>query len=145
VVAEGHEVVHLAGDRPEAANLEHQPLKHGHARHRVARPEQPALLAQVDQDRARLEYADRPARRALGVDDRRDLVVRADLQEGRVELLALADVDDVHFVGQAHLFERDADLAAIGGVEGVQLDAHAGSFGEVTELAEAGDGFGGPA
>ena len=36
----------------------------------------------------------------------------------------LRDVDHVHPVGQAHLFERDADLAAVGGVEGVQFDGH---------------------
>ena len=51
-------------------------------------------------------------------------------EEGRIELLALADVDDVHFVGQAHLFQRHADLAAVGRVECVQLDGQAGSFAD---------------
>ena len=61
-VVERDEVMHLAGYRPEAAHLEHQPLEHRHARDRVARPEQAGLLAQVDQDRARLEHADRAGR-----------------------------------------------------------------------------------
>jgi hypothetical protein len=107
-------VVHLAGHRPEAVHLEHQPLEDRHPCHRVARHELPGFLGQVQEDGPGLEDADRFGPRALGVDDRRDLVVRAELQEGRVELLAPGDVDDLHAVGQAHLLERQADLAAIG-------------------------------
>ena len=40
-----------------------------------------------------------------------------------MELFSLTDVDDVGVVGQAHFLQRDADLAAVGGVEGIQLDA----------------------
>ena len=61
---------------------------------------------------------------AFGIDDRRDAVVRADLQEFGLELLALRDVDRFHRVGQAHLFERDADLASVRRVPGPQFDRH---------------------
>jgi hypothetical protein len=50
--------------------------------------------------------------------------VRADLQELRVELLALADVHRMDVVGQAHLLERHADLAAVRRVPGVEFDGH---------------------
>ena len=55
----------------------------------------------------------------IGKDDRRDAVVRADLEEFRLELLILADVDRMRGIGQAHFLERDGSLAAIRGRPGV--------------------------
>src|SRR6202034_2258797 len=84
------------------------------------------LLAEIKQDRAGFEDADALAAGAIGIDDRRDLVVRADRQEFRRHLLALADVHRTHLVGQAHFFERDADLAAVRRVPSVQFNRHFG-------------------
>src|SRR5690606_19607507 len=67
---------------------------------------------------------DRLAAGSVVVHDRRDLVVRADREEFRRELLVAGDVDHAHPVGQAHLLEGHADLASVGRVPGMQLDAH---------------------
>src|ERR1700675_3396125 len=87
-------------------------------------PELAGLLAEIDEDRARFENADRRAAWAVAVDDRRDPVVRADPQELGAELLALADVDRLYTIGQPHFLEREADLAAVRRVPGPQFDAH---------------------
>ena len=63
----------------------------------------PVLLGEVHEDRARLHQVDP----GLVVDDRRDLVVRADHQELRRELLVLPDVDRRHRVGNAQLLQHD--------------------------------------
>src|SRR5438270_13588511 len=52
------------------------------------------------------------------------LLFGADLEERLAELLAFRDVDRLHSVGEVHLFERDRDLAAVGGIPGPQFDAH---------------------
>src|SRR5205085_3815115 len=82
------------------------------------------LLAEIDQDRAGFENADRLAAWTIAVEDCRDLAVRADLDEFRLELFAFADGDRLHGIGQAHFLERDADLAAVRGPPGPQFDAH---------------------
>src|SRR5437867_1590343 len=87
------EMVHLSGDRPEPAHLPHQPFEHRHLAAQIAlRPELAGLLAEINQDRAGFEDADRPPARPVAVDDRRDLAVRADPDEVGLELLALADM-----------------------------------------------------
>src|SRR5262249_7730300 len=58
----------------------------------------------------------------VAIDDRRDAVVGTDLEELRLELLVLADVDRVHRVGQPELLERDGGLAPIGRGPGVEID-----------------------
>src|SRR5580700_7083302 len=84
------EMVHLARHRTKAAHLPHQPFEHRYLLTQIAlRPELAGLLAEIDQDRARFEDADRLPARPLDVDDRGDAIVRADLQEFRLELLAL--------------------------------------------------------
>src|SRR5204862_3141886 len=118
------EMMDLPGNRPEATVLEHQPFQHRDTRLQIARPELAGLFAKVDEDRAGLEDADRPAIGTVGVDDRRDLAVRAYLQESRLPLLALANVDDPHRIGQPHLLERHAYLATVRRIERVQLNGH---------------------
>ena len=46
-----------------------------------------------------------------------------------VVLLALEDIHDLDGVGQFHFLERHADLAAIWGTVGIQIDRHAGLLG----------------
>ena len=58
----------------------------------------------------------------VAIDDRRDAIVRADLQEFRVELFAFADVDGVGGIGQADFLEHDRGLAAVGRGPGVEID-----------------------
>ena len=120
-----NEVMHLPRDRAEAAHLKHQPFEHRHARRQALRQKLARLLRQIKQDRAGLKHADGRTVRAVRIDDGRDLVVGADLEKRRSVLLALRDVNYLHVVGQAHFFERDTDLAAVGCVESVELDGHA--------------------
>src|SRR6266849_8357086 len=119
------EMVDLAGHRPKPAHLPHQPFEHRHlAPHVALRPELAGLLAEINEDRAGFENADRRAARAVAVYDRRDPVVGADPEEIGLELLALADIDRLYRIGQPHFLERDADLAAVRRVPGPQFDAH---------------------
>ncbi len=108
------EVMRLAEHRADAAHLEHQPLERLVAAAQVGGQKAAGLGGEVDEDRARFEQRDRPSVRAVGIDDRRDLVVRADGQEFRLELVAGADVDRDGTVGQAALLEHHVDLVAIG-------------------------------
>src|SRR3546814_6458757 len=55
-------------------------------------------------------------------DDGRHPVVRADLQEFGLELVAGADVDRVDLVRQPHLFQHDGDLKAIRRRPHVEID-----------------------
>src|SRR4029453_9012064 len=82
------------------------------------------LLAEIEQDRARFEDADRLSARGAGIDERGDLLVRTDLEEVGRHLLALADVHRDYLVGQPHFLQRDRDLAAVRRVPGVQFDCH---------------------
>ena len=108
------EVVRLAEHRADARHLEHQPLERAPAAAHVGRQESAGLGREVHQDRARLEQGDRRAVGAVGVDDRRDLVVRADRQELGPELVAGADIDRNRTVGEAAFLEHDVDLVAVG-------------------------------
>ena len=56
-----------------------------------------------------------------------NLAVRTDFQEFGVELLALADIDDLDGVGKRHFLQRNADLAAVWRVERVQFNGHRAS------------------
>ena len=76
------------------------------------------LVAEILQDRAR--FHQRQA--VVAVDDRRDAVVRADLEEFRLELLVLADVDGMRGVRQPQLLQQNGSLAAVGGGPGVEID-----------------------
>ena len=82
------------------------------------------FYAQVDKDCARLEHADRLSAGPIGIDNRGNLAVGADLDESWRELLALGDVDRLHGIGEAHLFQGHTDLAAVRRVPGVEFDAH---------------------
>jgi hypothetical protein len=75
----------LAEHRPDPAHLEHQPLDRLVAAAGSRRQELPGLVGEVDQDRARFEQPERLAAGPVRIEDRRDLVVRAQRQElGRV-------------------------------------------------------------
>ena len=60
--------------------------------------------------------------RTVGVDDRRNLIVRIDRQIFRLELVPLADVDRMNFIGHADLFEHDRNFLAVGRAPGVELN-----------------------
>ena len=108
------EVMGLSEHRADAAHLEHQPLQHFVSRGDRFGHEAASLGSEVDEDRARFEQRKRLAFGSVGVDDGRDLVVRADREEFGLELVAGADVHWNHPVRQATLFEHDVNLVSVG-------------------------------
>jgi len=119
-----HEMVDLSGDRPKSPLLEHQPLENRNARFQAPRPELACLLAQIDQDRTGLEDAYGLSVGSVQIDDRRDLGVRTDFQEFRLELVTFANIDNSDDVRERHFLQGDTDLAAVGRVERVQFYWH---------------------
>ena len=121
-------MVHLAWHRSKAAHLKHQPLQHGDSPYRIPGNELPGFFSQVQQNCTGFEDADGCAIWAIGINDRRDLVVRADPQEIGLELIVLGDINHRDRVVQAHFFQRDRDLAAIGCVKCEKLNRHCMRF-----------------
>jgi hypothetical protein len=58
----------------------------------------------------------------VGVDDRGDLVVGRDLEERRLELIALGDVDGMNAVWEPDLLQHDRRLPTVRCRPGVKLD-----------------------
>jgi len=79
------------------------------------------LVAQVQQDRVRVEHA-HPV-----VLDRRQLAVRVDLQEGRRVLLALEGVHRHELEVELRLVQEQRDLHRVGGVVEVEREHGRGS------------------
>ena len=88
------------------------------ARRAVLRQQLAGLVGEIDHQRAGFHQADA----GVGIDDRGDAVVRADLEKFRLELFVLADVDRMHRVGQADLLQHDGGLAAVRRGPGVEFD-----------------------
>ena len=123
------EVMILTGHGSEPGHLPHEPLEHVDPGARLLREEAPRLRGEVDQDRAGFEDGDRPAAvTRIGVDDGGNAIVRRDGQELGLELLAAADVDRLHPVGQRRLFQEDGDLVAVRRGPVVEVD-HWGARG----------------
>src|SRR5690606_26723561 len=59
---------------------------------------------------------------ARAIDNRRNLVVRAYLEEIRLELIAPADMDGLHGIVQATFLEHDVNLVAVRRRPGVDVD-----------------------
>ena len=98
----------------DAAHLEHEPLQHGVARRARSGQQAARFVGQVNEDGARLEQRQRLPARAFAIDQRRNLVVGADLEKVRRELLVLANIDGVQAIGQAALLQHDGGLEAVG-------------------------------
>src|SRR5579883_2687213 len=108
------EMMVLPGHRPEPAHLPEQPLQHVEAAAQILGQELARLLCEIDEDGARFEDAHRRAAAGrIVVDDRRYAIVRRDLEEVRLELVALADIDAVDLVGKPGLLEKQGDLVPV--------------------------------
>src|SRR4029450_10143586 len=112
-----HEVVDLPEHRTGSSHLPHQPLEHAIAWLTSLRQELSGLVGEVDHERRRFHQA----QARIAIDDGRDAIVWADLQEVGLELLVLADVDGMYGVGQAQLLEQDGSFAAIRGRPGIEV------------------------
>src|ERR1041384_2338373 len=89
------EMRELPGHRPEIADLPEQPFQHFLPPAPALRQEPAGLLGEMDQNGAGFEYRHR-AVRVVMIDDGRHAVVRADREELRLELVALADRSEEH-------------------------------------------------
>jgi len=116
-------VVPLPEHRADPAHLKHHPFEAFVAPNRVLGDQLAAiLLRQINQDRGRFEQSEGLAARAVGVDYRRNPVVRRNLQKLGLELIAGADIDRDHLVFEAELFECNVHLVAIGGRPGPDFE-----------------------
>src|SRR3954471_22630751 len=116
------EVVRLAEHRTDVTHLEHGPLHHLPALTQIAGQELSRLGGQIEQHRAGLGERERLAARTVGIDHRRHLVVRRDLEELGLELVAFTDIDGDHAVWRARLLHHDVDLVPIGRRPSVEID-----------------------
>jgi hypothetical protein len=110
VLGEPVEVPELAEHGADAPHLPHEPLNRLPFVNRVLRQELPGLLRKVEQNGAALEHGDRLPVWTVGVDDRRDLGVRVDLDELRRKRLVLPDVDGMRLILNPHFFQRYPNL-----------------------------------
>jgi len=91
-----HEVVNLAEHRAGSAHLPHQPFDRAIALRAILGEQLAGLVGEVDQDRARLHQA----QPIVAIDDRRDTIVRCNLEKIRLELFVLRDIDRMHRIGK---------------------------------------------
>src|SRR5438046_9840896 len=103
----------LTGHGTKSRHLPEEPLLNLHALALCVRIELSGLAAEILKDRAGFEDRDRAATGTIGIDDRRNAIVRRNFEEFRLELLALADCDRLHHVREHALLQHDADLPAI--------------------------------
>ncbi len=96
----GAEVVPLAEHRPDAAHLEHHPFEAFVAADRIFRDQLAAVSSPTGRSGSppTSNNVKRLAAGAVGIDDRRNAMIRGDLQEFRLELVAGADIDRDHLV-----------------------------------------------
>src|SRR5262249_49126263 len=109
-----------------------QPFGHAVALELVGRQQLAGLLGEIEQDRARLHQAEI----VVAIDDRRNAVVRADLEKLGLELLILADVDRMGLVRDTDLLEHDGGLAAVRGRPGIKID-HESPLGVAKSVRKA--------
>src|SRR3546814_10225770 len=97
IVAAGElgEEAELAEHRPDAAHLPHHPLDRLVTRSRIGRKELPALVGEIDQDRARFEQRERFAARSGRIVNRGNLAIGIEREEGRIMAFVRHDVDAV--------------------------------------------------
>src|SRR4029078_3041785 len=107
------EVIELAGHRAESAHLPKQPLINFDTCTFVRRIELSGLAAEILQNCTGLKDGNGTTARPLGIDDRRHAVVRSDLQEIGIELLALRYVHRLQDIRQTALFEHDRDFETV--------------------------------
>src|SRR5262249_20455631 len=118
----------LAELRALIGHLPHDPLRDLVFSARVLPEKAAFLFCEIHHDRARLEDADRrPAALWLMVDQYRHAVVRVDLQELELELVAAADIAWDEIVVEPQFLEQDRDLLAVGGRPKMQIK-HGVSF-----------------
>src|SRR5690606_16976738 len=115
------EEAELAEHRADAADLEHQPLDGLVAFGWVPREQLAGFLRQINQDGAGLEQRQRFSARAVGIDDRRNLVVRVQREKFGGLLIVGLEIHPMRFVGQPDLLEHDRYLDAVGGGQRIQL------------------------
>ncbi len=115
-------MVRLPKHRSGASHLKKEPLEGRVSRGASLGEQLAGLVGEVDENGARFEDRLGRAACAVVVDDGRDLVIGADTQEVRRELLASAQIDHAHLVGEAELLERDGDFETVGGGCRVEVD-----------------------
>src|ERR1700722_17816566 len=113
----------LSKHRTHIRHLPEEPFEHFGASRIFRRQELAGLFRQMDEYRARLENRDA----GVMIDDRGNLAVRTNLDELRLELIAVANIDWMNRILEPALLEHDCRLAGIWRRPGVKID-HLYSF-----------------
>src|ERR1700686_825656 len=112
-----NKVVSLAEHWTKSSHLPHQPLNHAQAALAAGREKPLRLLCQKNQDRTRFHQG----HSGFAINNGRNSIVGAYLEEVRVELFGLRDVYRVHRVLETHLFQCNGDLSAIRSRPGIKI------------------------
>ena len=109
------EMTALAELRALIGHLPHDPLGDLVFAADILREEPPLFLGEIHHDCARFEDADRrPAALGVVIDQHRHAVVRIDLQEFGLELIAAPDIARHEIVVETQFLEQDRHLLAVG-------------------------------
>ena len=110
------EMMRLPQHRTKAPHLPHQPLHHLEPLVRAKKAA--VLLGQINHDRAALHEGDA----LFVIDNRRDLIVGADLQKLRRELIACTNIHRDGLIRQAQFFQQDRHFAPIWRGPRIEID-----------------------
>ena len=99
----------LPRHRPQSARLPKQPLQHLEACGLLFRQQHSGLFGQVNENGATLK----DGYPRIGIDDGRHPVIRADTQEFRIKLIAVANIHGLYFVVQPAFLEHDRNLVSV--------------------------------
>jgi hypothetical protein len=129
----------VAEDRADIGDLPSQPfLDFNAAAFVLDGIEAAEFPAEIHEDSRRFEHRNRLAAGPVGIDDGRHAVVRRDRQKIRRELIALADIDVFHLVGNAEFLQHDGDLPAVRRRPVIQLYRAVLRLGHANSSASAG-------
>ena len=112
------EMMCLTKNRPKSAHLPHQPFIDLGACGSVFWQKFPIFFGQIDKNSAGFHQT----HTIVTVNDGWDFVIWADFQKCRAILISLGDIDGMHFVIDAKLFEKDRYFAAIRGCPCIKIN-----------------------
>jgi hypothetical protein len=112
----------LPKHRTDQRHLHHHPLDRVETGRCFLWQEPAGLFRQIEEDRARFEHGIGLPALAVVIDDDRDLGIRIELQEFRIELRLAENIDGMHGIGQPHFLEGNVDLDDVRAAHGVEVD-----------------------
>jgi hypothetical protein len=109
--------------RPDAADLEMDPLNGLDPARGVERNELAGFAGEIVKDRPGFEESERLSAGTVRIEDRRNLSIWIERQEFRCVLVVLAEIDQMRLVRQSSFLKHDRDLHAVRRRQRVELQA----------------------